>query len=241
MTWGTYEIKNRLDGKAYGGSSGEIERRWKKHRWMLCNNRHDNAHLQHAWNKYGKESFEFIVLEVIEDPVERLAAEQVWLDIHHANKTCYNIAITAGPAGPMAEETKRKIGDAKRGKKYGPQSEEQRRASSERMIGKQYSLGYRHTPEALYKIAATSTGRRHTPASRQKMSDARKGMKFTEEHKRNISEARKGYKHTEEHKRNQSGATKRWWARRRAMGGLSLPVLIPNQSRPMLLWGSYRC
>ena len=115
MTAGTYEIKNRLDGKAYGGSSGQIEKRWQKHLSMLRNNRHHCEYFQNAWNKYGKESFEFIILEVIEDPIERLATEQVWLDIHHANKTCYNIAITAGPGGPLSEETKQRMSKAQMG------------------------------------------------------------------------------------------------------------------------------
>ena len=77
MTQGVYEIKNRLDGMAYGGRSGEIEQRWKSHRCMLRRGGHHCADLQSAWNKHGEDVFEFIVLEVIEDPVERIAAEQI--------------------------------------------------------------------------------------------------------------------------------------------------------------------
>jgi len=32
---------------------------------LRCN-KHVNQHLQNAWNKYGKESFEFEVLETVE-------------------------------------------------------------------------------------------------------------------------------------------------------------------------------
>jgi len=203
MTKGTYEIKNRLDGMAYGGSSGDIEQRWMAHLWMLRNDRHHCAHLQNAWNKYGEDVFEFSVLEVIEDPDERLAAEQAWLDIHHANKTCYNVAITAGTAGPMAEETKRRMSISHIGSKH---SEQTKLKQSIAHLGElNPSWGKHHTEEAKQKRRTALKGKKRLP--------------FTEEHKQNISKAKLGKKlqpFTEEHKRNISAAVKRWWLKKKA-------------------------
>ena len=33
----------------------------------LNNNKHYNTHLQHAWNKYGKENFSFVVLHDLQE------------------------------------------------------------------------------------------------------------------------------------------------------------------------------
>lgn len=59
---GVYKIENRENGKVYIGSSVEIERRFYKHKLMLDSDKHQNIHLQRAWNKYGKDKFDFLVL-----------------------------------------------------------------------------------------------------------------------------------------------------------------------------------
>lgn len=66
---------------------------------------------------------------------------------------------------PMSEETKKKIGDAHRGRKH---SEEFKRAISARQIGR------RLTPEAIAKTTAANTGRKHSPERRAKFSEASK-------------------------------------------------------------------
>jgi group I intron endonuclease len=60
---GIYKIINKLDNKYYVGSSINIERRWKAHLSSLKKNTHKNDKLQNAWNKYGEESFLFIVVK----------------------------------------------------------------------------------------------------------------------------------------------------------------------------------
>ena len=198
MIRGTYEIKNKLDGMAYGGSSGNIKQRWKKHRWMLRNNKHHCIRLQRAWNKYGKKSFKFRILEVIEDADERLAAEQIWLDIHHADKTCYNSAITAGTAGPVAEETKQKIRASMMGNEnslghtWSP-SDEQCREISERLMGNQNARGYKFTEEECRARSERMMGNQYGL-----------GCKRTDEQNRANSERLMGKKHTEERKQAKS-------------------------------------
>lgn len=61
MITGIYKIINKINNKTYIGSSTDIKKRWRDHKWYLKENKHHNPHLQSAWNKYGKENFEFIV------------------------------------------------------------------------------------------------------------------------------------------------------------------------------------
>lgn len=56
-------IKNINNNKVYIGQSVNIENRWMHHKSELNNNKHINDYLQNAWNKYGQDSFCFIVIE----------------------------------------------------------------------------------------------------------------------------------------------------------------------------------
>ena len=62
---GIYVIRNLVNNKIYVGQTTMrfIKRFWH-HRWMLSKNKHDNKHLQKAWNKYGSNNFEFSVVYV---------------------------------------------------------------------------------------------------------------------------------------------------------------------------------
>ena len=60
---GIYCIENTANCKNYVGSSKNIYQRLLKHFALLRHNKHENAYLQNAWNKYGENSFEWIILE----------------------------------------------------------------------------------------------------------------------------------------------------------------------------------
>jgi len=91
---GIYAIRCTADGKnsTYIGQAGNtIKGRWGKHKAELRGNRHGNAHLQNAWNKYGERAFEFIILENSE--VRYLTErEQYWLDRTKETTPIYNIS-----------------------------------------------------------------------------------------------------------------------------------------------------
>lgn len=76
---GIYVIKcNQID-KIYIGSSKNIFKRFNRHKKDLENNKHHNIYLQRAYLKYGKETFEFEVIE--ETFIEELREiEQMYLD-----------------------------------------------------------------------------------------------------------------------------------------------------------------
>lgn len=60
---GIYCIENTINKKVYIGSSKNIYQRLLKHFALLRHNKHQNGHLQNAWNKYGEGAFRWYVLE----------------------------------------------------------------------------------------------------------------------------------------------------------------------------------
>lgn len=77
---GIYQITGP-NNKIYIGSSNNIKKRWQYHKQDLDKQRHGNAHLQRAYNKYGKDAFSFKVLEIVNNVDDLERKEQIWLDI----------------------------------------------------------------------------------------------------------------------------------------------------------------
>lgn len=63
MVSGIYKIVNKINRKFYIGSAKNINKRWKRHLTALQSGKHENIHLQRAFDKYGQIAF---YLEVIE-------------------------------------------------------------------------------------------------------------------------------------------------------------------------------
>lgn len=107
---GIYKIENIIDGKIYIGSSKNIELRWHQHKYCLYKNKHHSILLQRAWNKYGKENFEFSVVEECSEE-DLLIREQYYLDLYKSydRNIGYNISITAN--GGTVQEQYKKYGE----------------------------------------------------------------------------------------------------------------------------------
>lgn len=87
---GIYRIRNVINNKCYYGSSKEIEKRWRRHKKELTENKHNNALLQRAWNKYGEHNFSFEIVQECEVS-DLFQIEQTYLD----KNPSYNIGIHA--------------------------------------------------------------------------------------------------------------------------------------------------
>ena len=116
---GVYQIFNTETNKRYIGSSIDVERRLKEHKRNLKAHRHNNQHLQNAWNKYE----EYLIFEPLEycEPDQCLKLEQQYIDYYDsANREFgYNIDAQAASAGKhLSEETKQKLSVARKGKNY---------------------------------------------------------------------------------------------------------------------------
>lgn len=77
---GIYKILNIINNKFYIGSAVDLYKRWIKHKRYANGNYHHSVTFQRAWNKYGEQSFKFIVLEYVENKENLEKREQIYLD-----------------------------------------------------------------------------------------------------------------------------------------------------------------
>lgn len=116
---GIYKIINRINQKIYIGSSCDLYRRCRKHACDLKRNKHSNSHLQSSYNKHGRESFQFIIIELVNNQEMLLEREQYWIDYSDCCQAHigYNQAPIAGNTLGFkhSEESRRKNSLSKRG------------------------------------------------------------------------------------------------------------------------------
>ena len=146
---GIYGIKNLINGKIYIGKTGmNFGDRWDSHRSLLNSGKHDNPHLQRAWDKYGQNNFEFIVIE--DCNVDGLSdREKYYIKLYKDMGLAYNIH-DGGDEGynlgkHLSDETKRKIGE------------------KNRING----LGRKASDETKLKMSESHTGMKYTPMSEE--------------------------------------------------------------------------
>lgn len=91
---GIYKIVNKATNACYVGQSQCIKKRIKEHFRLLRWNKHPNAKLQNAYNKYGAQNFIWELEVVCKDTKdldkieEAFLSKQAWFD----EPTIYNIA-----------------------------------------------------------------------------------------------------------------------------------------------------
>lgn len=90
MTSGVYQIRNEINDCFYIGSSKDIYKRFKRHKYELNNQTHHNYHLQQDWNLYGESAFSLVL---VEETTDRYECEQYWID--HLNPE-YNVGAAKG-------------------------------------------------------------------------------------------------------------------------------------------------
>lgn len=117
--FGIYRITNLVNGKTYIGKTGvSFGDRWDCHKAQLNGGYHDNPHLQKAWNKYGAKSFEFAVVEAVDDVSVLNDLERKYIKEYRSIGECYNI-LDGGDGGSLlgshlSEDARRKIGEKNR-------------------------------------------------------------------------------------------------------------------------------
>lgn len=157
MARGIYKIINVVNNKFYVGSAVNLSRRRARHFSELRNSRHNNRHLQAAWNKYGETAFTFVIVEELHPDADVLAAENKWLKDHVGKDYCYNIGIDAtaphlGMSGELSP-----------------------------------TWGRKHTEEAKAKIAAASAARIQTEEEKAKRRKSMRGHHVAPSTKAKIS------------------------------------------------------
>lgn len=197
MTCGIYIITNNINSIFYIGSSLNVENRFKQHKTHLKYNKHCNQKLQHAYNKYGLDNFDFSILEVVKISNDLLIREQYWVDRLKAVKYGYNIRshVSSSLGLKLTDEHKEKL----------------RRI----MLGNNYAKGRKNTPEQLEVIRKISKINSNKPEFKKAMSERMKGnthtlgFKHSDETKKLMSSKRLGVKKSEETKAKMKIAAKK--------------------------------
>lgn len=173
MAMGIYKITNLVNGKFYIGSTSNFQKRKREHRSGLITNTHFNNHLQHAFNKYGIESFSFEVVEHVDNIGDLLDVEQKYLDELNPcdMEIGYNLSRCATSYRVCGEDNPH----------FGvPKSEEQKRKTSESL------KGHKHSKETKQKISKAvkgkNTGEDHWSYGKER----------SQQHRERLSESMKG-------------------------------------------------
>lgn len=203
---GIYALLNTVNGKRYIGQALYPVGRKSRHFFSLRNNRHENEHLQRAYNKYGEPAFSFHVLEFCRRS-DLTAREQFWID-SFGKENLYNIAPAANSRAGirMSEATKAKLRAANLGKKLSPERRENLRLLR---IGRPRRPMPQRTRDAL---RAANQGRQCTDEAKAKISQANRGRKRSAEHIAKLVSCHQGKPHTDEYKRRLSDIKKAYYA-----------------------------
>ena len=195
---GIYKITCTANGKFYIGSTKDIHLRLARHKSDLGRNVHRNILLQRAANKYGKDVFEFEILEFVDDLESLLQREQHYLDTLNPCDISvgFNLVAIAGatPSGPLSEETKAKISKTLTGRKH---TEETKQKISEGNIGKTISQEHLNKMQEglsnyIKEHGYPMTGKLKSQETIAKWKESRKGYKVSDETKAKMSVKQKG-------------------------------------------------
>ena len=208
-----YKIVNKFDGKLYIGSSVDVERRFKTHKDELNSGKHNNKHLQNAWNKYGAENFDFLIIEELFTADDLRDKETYYIQKYNCTNhdIGYNMLNNSniGLGVSVSEEVKRKISEACKGCKNGNygkrRTEEQKKYMRDKRWGKDYvcrpKKGYtKKSPDELAisrkRMSELATGRKHSDETKEKLRQLRLGKKASPELRAKFSDMRKGEKNS---------------------------------------------
>ena len=177
MITNVYSITNIKNGKRYIGVSQQVETRKRVHFWALKNGKHKNTKLTNAYEKYGVESFEFEIIETLENVTREFLLEReiYYINKYNSYKDGYNMSLGGDGSSlyVISDETREKY--------------------RKNMIGNKHFLGRKHTEETKRKIGDVHRGKAVSEATRKKLSEYSKkrkgelnpfyGKKHTEETK----------------------------------------------------------
>lgn len=186
-----YKIVNKINNKIYVGQDEKNNPKY-----------YGSGHLiKRAIKKYGIENFEKHILEICENKNMLNEKEKYWIkNLNSTNPEIgYNIAEGGHGGNTYTEETKKRISNFFKNRKF---SEETLKKRSESRKNKKI-----HTPESKLKISNAHKGKKLSEEHKKIISEYAKKAKKSEEFLKNIGTIQnywKGKKHTEETKRKMS-------------------------------------
>ena len=159
-----YKAENKITGEVYIGKTIKTLH-IRKNQHINDSKRGSNYRFHKALNKYGVDSFEWIILCITDSNSKLNLLEIFYISAYKKITSLYN--LTDGGQGNLGwnppEETRNKIG----------------LANSKRII----------SDETRRKISEAGKGRKHSEETKNKISAIHKGKKLTEESEKKIGEA----------------------------------------------------
>lgn len=202
---GIYKLICRVNGKIYVGKTVNLRKRLYDHKNSENLENVNNFVIHKAIKKYGWDSFDVEILEIIEDFDKHRDKQKILnIESHYINllestnpERGYNICkFSTDRTGLFhSEETKQKISAANKGRKLSKESIEKMRMTKTGVPHKG------HSPEALEKMRQSKLGKKRPEFSkewRENIGKGHRGLKMSEEAKQKISEAHKGKPKSEE-------------------------------------------
>jgi group I intron endonuclease len=196
-----YKIINVVNNKFYVGSTTNKKVRFRQHRKLLRGNRHHCKHLQAAWNKYGEDKFEFVVVETVPETMSLQQIEDIYLVQHVGKPSCYNSGYSSdAPWRNAPPEATPNFGRV-----MAEQQKEKISATLKEFYAADYfnhpRVGKTHSEETKLKIRQNRTptvGKNHY----------RYGKTLSEETKQKIGDAQRGKPKAEGRKVSEQGLLK---------------------------------
>ena len=99
---GIYAIVNIETDEQYIGSSHDVAARFIQHQSLLRRGKHHAQRLQEAWNTYGEDAFELVVLEELTTSGQLAAREQWYLDTVLPGYNGTSVANNASTLTPIS-------------------------------------------------------------------------------------------------------------------------------------------
>lgn len=197
---GVYRITNTLNGKTYVGKTKmNFGDRWDCHRAQLNGGYHHNKALQKEWNEFGADSFEFKIIESVDNTDVLNDLEIKYIALYREKELNYNVS-DGGDAGCFAgkhlsEETKRKIGDKNRVHMTGRKASDETKAKMSKSQKARYDKWTQEDREQWGKMVSVRASGYHLSESvRKEMSERQRtkpnSAKFTPDDIRAIRSAK---------------------------------------------------
>lgn len=197
MTSGIYCYLNKINGKRYIGKSVDLDERKNSHERAFKRSSHKgtNVHLHASVRKYGRDNFEYSVIEIVNE-CDLRSRELFWIEHYNSHDRLYgyNIRLSLDGQDRISEETKKKMSDAAKGENnhfYGKHHSEETKASIAKTIsgaGNPF-YGRTHSEETKATLSALLSGENsprygviESAEVRAKKSAALKGKKKSPEH-----------------------------------------------------------
>jgi group I intron endonuclease len=190
-----YKATNLINNKCY---IGKTIRTLEKRRWGHLNDvkkQNCNSIFHRAINKYGEESFEWIILSETDSEIKLNAMEKFYIAVYKKMGKIYNMTDGGdGTSGHIkSEETRRKLSLASMGHVVSEKTKQK--------IREKRKLQAPLSAEMLLKMSELRKGKKHTQESKKKMKEVKKlYWSLNTEAKIILSKRRAGKKMSEETK-----------------------------------------